>query len=133
MHLGITPTLLTREMVKPCVLHLSQFSLPQRLTSFSLDTFMHSKFFLSPFTLFPFFLSQNVQYLLESTNNTINPHSLYPSLFSERTCPVNNFKCDPAGITHFNVGDAGASLYTTWLKAQPWSREYPFSFLSAGL
>jgi hypothetical protein len=89
---------------------------------------MHSKFFLSPFTLFPFFLSQNVQYLQESTNNTINPHPLYPSLFSERTCPVNNFKCDPAGITHFNVGDAGASLYTTWLKAQPWSLFHKASF-----
>jgi len=47
----------------------------------------------------------------------------------ERTCPVNNFKCDQTnGITHFNVGDAGASLYTTWLKAQPWSLFHKASF-----
>jgi len=40
----------------------------------------------------------------------------------ERTCPVNNNQCDSVnGITHFNVGDAGASLYTTWLEQKPWS------------
>ena len=36
----------------------------------------------------------------------------------ERSTPVDNNKVVPAGqgIVHFNIGDAGASLYTTWLK-----------------
>jgi hypothetical protein len=42
----------------------------------------------------------------------------------ERTNPVVNSKVVPAGqgIVHFNIGDGGASLYTTWLNPQPaWS------------
>ena len=43
----------------------------------------------------------------------------------ERSTPVNNNKVVPAGpggIVHFNIGDAGAGLYTTWLSPQPaWS------------
>jgi hypothetical protein len=56
--------------------------------------------------------------------NKTNQKYFFPSSFlhSERTCPVNNNQCDPInGITHFNVGDAGASLYTTWLETKPWS------------
>ena len=36
----------------------------------------------------------------------------------ERSYPVNNNKVVPAGkggIVHFNIGDAGAGLYTKWL------------------
>jgi hypothetical protein len=38
----------------------------------------------------------------------------------ERSYPVNNNVVVPAGqgIVHFNLGDAGASLYTTWLKVR---------------
>ncbi len=43
----------------------------------------------------------------------------------ERSTPVNNNKVvapGPGGIVHFNVGDAGAGLYTTWQSPQPkWS------------
>ena len=43
----------------------------------------------------------------------------------ERSKPVNAYKVVPAGpgsIVHFNVGDAGAGLYTTWNTPQPeWS------------
>lgn len=38
----------------------------------------------------------------------------------ERTFPVNSNQVVPPGqgIVHFNIGDAGASLYTTWLKVR---------------
>jgi hypothetical protein len=43
----------------------------------------------------------------------------------ERSAPVDAYKVVPAGpgsIVHFNVGDAGAGLYTTWNQPQPeWS------------
>lgn len=41
----------------------------------------------------------------------------------ERSFPVDNNTVVPAGqggIVHFNIGDAGASLYTTWLPVRPW-------------
>ena len=47
----------------------------------------------------------------------------------ERSHPVNNNQIDDAnGITHFNVGDAGASLYTSWLKTPAWSAFHKASF-----
>ena len=43
----------------------------------------------------------------------------------ERSKPVNNNKvvgAGPGGMTHFNIGDGGASLYTKWASPQPeWS------------
>ena len=42
---------------------------------------------------------------------------------------MNNNKVDTkAGITHFNIGDAGASLYTSWLKTPAWSAFHKASF-----
>ena len=47
----------------------------------------------------------------------------------ERSLPVANNKVDEkAGITHFNIGDAGASLYTSWLKTPSWSAFHKASF-----
>ena len=43
--------------------------------------------------------------------------------------PVNNNKVDPvAGITHLNVGDAGADLYTKWLATPSWSAFHKATF-----
>jgi hypothetical protein len=42
----------------------------------------------------------------------------------ERSTPAANMKPVPAssGIVHFNIGDGGADLYTTWMNPQPsWS------------
>lgn len=43
----------------------------------------------------------------------------------ERSAPVKAYAVVPAGpgsIVHFNIGDAGAGLYTTWNSPQPaWS------------
>jgi hypothetical protein len=43
----------------------------------------------------------------------------------ERSFPVNNNKVvapGPGGMTHFNIGDGGASLYTSWISPIPaWS------------
>jgi acid phosphatase type 7 len=43
----------------------------------------------------------------------------------ERSACVDGYKvvpCGPGSMTHFNVGDAGAGLYTTWNAPQPaWS------------
>lgn len=40
----------------------------------------------------------------------------------ERVLPTNNFKVDPVkGIPAFNIGDAGADLYTTWETKPAWS------------
>ena len=41
----------------------------------------------------------------------------------ERSHPVANNVIQPAGkgIVHFNIGDAGASLYTSWLPTPAWS------------
>jgi hypothetical protein len=43
----------------------------------------------------------------------------------ERSFPVSNNAVvppGPGGMTHLNIGDGGASLYTTWLSPQPaWS------------
>jgi len=47
----------------------------------------------------------------------------------ERTCAVQNNNCDSKnGITHFNVGDAGADLYTSWLRTPAWSVFHKASF-----
>jgi acid phosphatase type 7 len=48
----------------------------------------------------------------------------------ERSYPVNNNAVVPAGqgIVHFNLGDAGASLYTKWLKTPSWSAFHSASF-----
>jgi hypothetical protein len=35
---------------------------------------------------------------------------------AEFSAPVANNQVDPAGITHFNIGDGGASLYKKWIK-----------------
>ena len=42
----------------------------------------------------------------------------------ERSNPVDAYKVVPAGpgsIVHFNIGDAGAGLYTTWEALPAWS------------
>lgn len=49
----------------------------------------------------------------------------------ERSAPVNNKQVVPAGqgIVHFNVGDAGADLYTSWLSPIPaWSAYHSATF-----
>jgi len=47
----------------------------------------------------------------------------------ERSFPTNNNKVDTVnGIVHLNIGDAGASLYTSWLKTPSWSAFHKASF-----
>jgi len=47
----------------------------------------------------------------------------------ERSLPVNDNKVDAvSGITHLNVGDAGADLYTKWLATPAWSAYHKASF-----
>jgi len=48
----------------------------------------------------------------------------------ERSHPVDNNKivADGQGMVHFNIGDAGASLYTTWEKTPAWSAYHSATF-----
>ena len=49
----------------------------------------------------------------------------------ERSAPVTNngqVQAPGAGITHLNIGDAGAALYTQWIKTPVWSAFHSAQF-----
>lgn len=90
------------------------FSLPPLFSSSpppNFQTFPH----LSPTPLLP--------------PQTIRPFYLDVHSY-ERSHPVANKQivADGQGIVHFNIGDAGAGLYTTWLATPAWSAYHSAQF-----